>query len=146
MPRLLPLLGDAARNGQGHAGRRQRQRRAGRLTRGFDIDAELLVLLGGERRRNRLAPLRLEVTDIFAVDRLALVRGRIGTRDVELLVLHEIVIAVAAVRLAPSRKPRAAAGDQIAGFIAGQALGLRPLDTIFVIARPNRRWAGEKEN
>jgi hypothetical protein len=82
--------------------------------------------------------------EIFAVDRLAFVRGRIGTRDVELLVLHEIVIAVAAVRLAPSRKPRAAAGDQIAGFIAGQALGLRPLDTIFVIARQIRRWPGKK--
>src|SRR6202012_2604637 len=135
MPRLLPLLGDAARNGQRHAGRCQRQRRAGRLTRGFDIDAELLVLLGGERRRNRLAPLRLEVADIFAVDRLPFVRRRIGTRDVELLVLHEIVIAVAAVRLAPSRKPRAAAGDQIAGFISRPALGPPPPGTILLTPR-----------
>src|SRR4051794_26605001 len=67
-----------------------------------------LLLLGRERRRDGAAPLIVEVGSILLVDMLLLFRCRVRTRDIEMPVLHEIEIAVAAAGLAPSGEFRMA--------------------------------------
>ncbi len=48
----------------------------------------------------------IEESHILAIDLLALLGCRIGTRNVEIPVLHEVVICIAAARFSPARKPR----------------------------------------
>ena len=48
----------------------------------------------------RAAPLALQIDGILLVDTLLLFRRRVRTRDVEAAILHEVVIGVAAARLA----------------------------------------------
>src|SRR4051812_38308063 len=74
-----------------------------------------LLLLPGECRRDRALPFAAEIFGVLLVDVLLLFRRRIRPRDVEMPVLHEVEIAVAAAHLAPRRKFHAAFGE-LRGF------------------------------
>jgi len=79
-----------------------------RLTISFEIRAELLILFFCNFRRDSFPSLGIEEAYIFAIDPVALLGCWIGTGNIEIATLHEIVIGVAAARLAPARKPRVA--------------------------------------
>src|SRR6478735_8021929 len=59
----------------------------------------LLMTLGGERSRNAVAALVLEIDGVLLVDMFLLFRRRVRARDIEGAVLHEVVIGVAAAYL-----------------------------------------------
>src|SRR5882724_13517047 len=67
-----------------------------------------LLLLRRERRRDVASSLIVEIGGVLLVDMLLLFRRRIGAGDIELPVLHEIEIAIAAAQLAPSSEFRVA--------------------------------------
>src|SRR6185437_8532663 len=63
-----------------------------------------LLPLGGKGRRDAAAPLIFEVVGVLLVDPLLLLRRGVGARDVEVAVLHEIEIGVAAAGFAAAGK------------------------------------------
>src|SRR6185312_3341020 len=73
---------------------------------------QLQLLLLGEGGRDVAAPLLLQINGVLLVDMLLLVRRRVRTRDVKAAVLHEVVIGVAAARLAASGELRTALGQR----------------------------------
>ena len=58
--------------------------------------------------RNGFPPLAVEEADILSIDPATLFRCWIGTGNIEITTLHEVVIGVAAARLAAAGKPCAA--------------------------------------
>jgi hypothetical protein len=74
------------------------------LTLSFQICPELFVLTFCRLRRNSFPPLDIKEPNIFAIDPVALLRCWIGTGNFEITTLHEVVIGVAAARLAAARK------------------------------------------
>src|SRR5262249_22127135 len=97
----------------------------------------LLGLFGVERRHDVGAPLPVEISGIFLVDLLLLVRRRIGTCDIEAAVLHEVVIGIAAARLAASGELGVAIGE-LRGPVF---LGVRLLGAIGAVFKILRRAA-----
>src|ERR1700722_16376178 len=61
----------------------------------------LLLLFGRERRRDAAAPFIVEEGGVGLVDLLLFFRRRVWAGDIEVPVLHEIEIGVAAAGLAP---------------------------------------------
>src|SRR4029077_17558657 len=90
------------------------------------------VLTSRQFGRNGFLSLGIEIDDIGAIDRLSLFRRWIGARDVEIPIHHEVVIAVAAACLPPSRKARVAVRHQGPGFSVRYP-GLNQLDAFFEI-------------
>ena len=78
------------------------------MTLSFEIRAELFVLSFCKFRRNSFSPFGIEEAYIFSIDPVALLCCWIWTGNIEITTLHEIVIGVAAARLASARKPRVA--------------------------------------
>src|SRR5271165_5873943 len=79
----------------------------GRLQRLRLLLLQLLLLLplpGRKRGLDAAAPLLLKIKRILLVDIFLLSRCRIGTCNVEAAVLHEVIIGVAATRLAAAGK------------------------------------------
>src|SRR5258708_10182139 len=99
-------------------GRRGRSRRlVGRLYRHrhpFILQGRLLqlLLLGGERRCDAVAPLAVEEGGILFVDMLLLLRRRVRAGGIKTAVLHEIIISVAAAGLAPAGEFPIAFGER----------------------------------
>src|SRR5437868_10681181 len=91
-----------------------------------------LLLFCGKGRRDAVAPLFLEIDRVLLVDVLLLFRRRIRARDVEGPVLHEIVIGVAAARLAAAGEFRVAFGERRGPLFLGSQL-LRDVGTCFEI-------------
>ena len=102
------------------------------MTISFDIRAELFVLSFCKFRRDSFPSLGIEEAYIFAIDPVALLGCRIGTGNIEIATLHEIVIGVAAARLAPARKPRVAIRRATAFVIQWRA-GRERSDALFEI-------------
>ena len=82
----------------------------------------LFPLLGGERGGGGVAALALQIGDVFLVDLLLLFRRRIGTRNVEIAVLHEVEIGVAAARLAAAGELGVAVGKLRRRLFLGRRL------------------------
>jgi hypothetical protein len=108
------------------------------LTRAFQIRLELIALSSCQFSRNTLSPLGIEERHILAVDLLALLCCRIGARNVEIPVLHEVVIRIAAVRFSPARKPRVAVRHQSA-LVIRWGCGLDLFDALLKISGKLRR-------
>ena len=85
-----------------------------------------LLLLGRERCGDGVAPLAFEIGGILLVDLLLLFRRRVGARDIEGPVLHEVVIGVAAAGLAAAGEFCVAFGER-RGLVF---LGLRLLGRV----------------
>jgi hypothetical protein len=94
------------------------------LTRAFQIRPELLVLSFCQFSRNSFSPLGIEETHILAIDLLALLCRRIRARNVEIPVLHEVVIGIAAARFSPACKPCAAICHQSTALVIRRGFGL----------------------
>jgi hypothetical protein len=75
--------------------------------------------------------LGIEETHVLAIDLLALLCCRIGAQNVEMPVLHEIVIGIAAALLSPAGKARIAARHQSTALIIRWGLDL--FDALFKI-------------
>ena len=84
--------------------------------------ALLLLLAFRGERGGGTAALALEVGDVFLVDLLLLFRRRIGARNVEIAVLHEVVIGVAAARFAAARELGVALGELLGLLLLGRRL------------------------
>src|SRR5450432_3046473 len=72
----------------------------------------LLLLLFRQSRRDDAALPAIQEFGILFVDLPELLRGRIRTDDVEMPVLHEIIISIAAAGFAPAGEFRLALGQQ----------------------------------
>jgi len=103
------------------------------LTRPFEIGPKLLVLSFCQFSRNSFSPLSIEVVDIFPIDLLAFLCGRIGACDIEHPVLHEVVIGVAAVCPSPARKPDVAVRHQSTDPVIRWGGGMNLFDAFFKI-------------
>jgi hypothetical protein len=100
----------------------------------LDIRPELFVLSFGQRSRDSLAPLRIEESHVRAIDLFALFCCRIGARNVEIPILHEVVICIAATRFSPTCKPHVAVRHQGTALVIRWALGFDLFDARFKIA------------
>jgi hypothetical protein len=97
----------------------------------------LLLLLCRERRRDVASALLVEKEGILFVDVLLFFFGRIGTRDIEAAVLHEVEIGVAAAGLAPTGKFGVACADFRRPRFPGRPL-LREVGAFLEIDRRTR--------
>ena len=110
------------------------------MTRAFYFRLKLFVLFSCQVSRHSLSPLGIEEAHILAIDLLALFRRRIGARNVEIPVLHEVVISIASAGFAPACEPRVTARLQSTAFVVRWAFGLVLLDALFKIpGRLSRR-------
>jgi hypothetical protein len=109
------------------------------LTRAIQIRLRLFVLFFCQFSRDTFSPLGIEESHILAVDLLALLCCRIRARDVEIPVLHEVVICIAAARFSPARKPRVAVRHQSTAFVIRWGFGLDLFDAFFKISGKLRR-------
>jgi len=108
------------------------------LTRPFDVGPQLLVLSFRQLSRNGFSTLRIEVVEILPIDLFAFLCRGIGARDVEHPVLHEVVIGVSAIGLAPAREPDVAVCHQGADRVIRGGGGLNLLDAFLKI--PGKPW------
>src|SRR5664280_1132877 len=95
-----------------------------RWTRAFQIRLELFVLSFCQFSRDSFSPLGIEESHILVIDPLALLCRRIRARSVEIPILHEVVICVAAARFSPARKPRVAVRHQSTALVIRWGVGL----------------------
>src|SRR3954453_15865301 len=116
-------------------------RRFGLSTQRILLDRLLLLLLRGKGRSDTVAPLLFQINRILLVDALLFFLCRIRTCDVERAVLHEIVIGVAASRLAPAGEFGVALSQSISPCFARRPLfrGVRAFFEIRWRARPPLR-------
>ena len=82
------------------------------MTHAFEIRPKPFVLSFGQLSRDRLAPLGIEESHIRVVDLLALFCGRIGADNVEIPILHEVEIGIAAAGFSSTCKPHVAVRQQ----------------------------------
>src|ERR1700730_1214354 len=105
---------------------------------------QLLLLFRRQRRRDAIAPLAVEEGGILFVDVLLFRRRRVRAGNIEAAVLHEIVIGIAAARLAPSGEFGIARGERRGLGFLGRRL-LRGVGAFLEIGRrvrpPLRRRA-----
>jgi site-specific DNA recombinase len=97
------------------------------LTRAFEISPKLFVLSFCQFSRDSLSSLGIEETHILEIDLLALVCCRIGARNVEMAVLHEVVIGITLnVLLSFAQFEREVTGERIRDkFAASRRKGMR---------------------
>jgi hypothetical protein len=108
------------------------------LTGAFDIRLKLFILSSRQFSRHILSPLGIEEAHVLAIDLLALFRCRIGSGNVEIAVLHEVVISIASARLSPACEPRVACRRRATALVVRWRVGLGLFDALFKIA--GRLW------
>jgi hypothetical protein len=90
--------------------------------------------------RNSFSPLGIKEVHIRAIDLLALLCCRIRARNVEITVLHEVVIGIAAARFSPARKPRVTRLHQSTALRIRWGFGMDLFDAVFkILGRLRRR-------
>jgi len=109
------------------------------LTRAFEIRLQLFVPSFCQFSRDSLSTLGIEENHILAVDLFALLRCRIRTRNVEIPVLHEVEICIAAACFSPTCKASVAAHHQNTALVIRWGFGLDLLGAFFKISGKLRR-------
>ena len=110
--------------------------------RPFHIRPELFVPSCCQFSRNSFSPLGIQVTHILAINPFAFICRRIRARNIEIPVLHEVVVGVAAVRPSPRRKAHVAVRHQSTEFVIRRGSCLNQFDAFFKIpGRPRLRSA-----
>ena len=109
------------------------------MTRAFEIRLQLFVLSFCQFSRDSLSTLGIEENHILAVDLFALLWCRIRARNVEIPVLHEVEISIAAACFSPTRKPRVAVRHRSNALVIRWWFGLDLLGAFFKISGKLRR-------